>query len=77
MKAIVLTHDRNAVVARHMIACYQQLWPDHPFVFRVPCQDRAAWPVAARHEFVPAPPGIPQTVQALLADLSDEEWVYW
>jgi len=76
-RAIVLTHDRMACVARHMIARYATVWPDHPFTFRIPYQQRSAVADGPRCEFVPAPPGIKQTVEALLADLPDDEWVYW
>lgn len=73
----MLTHDRTAAVARHMIARYEAVWPDHPFTFRIPYQHRSAVTDGPRCEFVPAPPGIRQTVEVLLADLPDEEWIYW
>lgn len=77
MKAIVLTYDRNAIIARHMIACYNELWPDHPFIFRIPYQDRAVWPDSAQIEYIPTPREIRRTVLELLEGLNDEEWVYW
>lgn len=76
-KAIVLTHDRNSSVARHMIARYESVWPDHPFTFRVPYQEQSALFDHPRCEFVQSSPGIKQTVGVLLADLPDEEWIYW
>jgi hypothetical protein len=76
-KAIVLTYDRTACVARHMIARYESVWPDHPFTFRIPYQGRSAVVDNPRCEFVPSLPGIKQTVDALLTDLPDEEWIYW
>ena len=75
--APVLTFDRNAVVTRHMIARYEALWPDHPFTFRIPYQDRAAVADHPRCEPVAAPPDIQGTVRALLAGLDDDAWVYW
>jgi hypothetical protein len=33
MKAIVLTCDRYRALTEHMIRKYEELWPDHPFVF--------------------------------------------
>src|SRR5438046_9676836 len=39
MKAIVLTCDRFRAITEHMIRQYETLWPDHPFVFRVPYQN--------------------------------------
>ena len=76
-KAVVLTYDRTACVARHMIARYESVWPDHPFTFRIPYQDRSAVVDNPRCEFVPSLPGIKQTVDALITDLPDEEWIYW
>jgi hypothetical protein len=79
-KAIVLTYDRNACVARHMIARYESLWPDHPFTFRIPYQHQATRVGGgdiSPCEFVPSPLGIKKTVDALIGDLPDEEWIYW
>ena len=75
--AIVLTHDRTACVARHMIARYAAVWPDHPFTFRIPYQRPSAVADMPGCEYVPAPAGIKQTVETLLADFHDETWVYW
>ncbi|MFM9010969.1 MAG: hypothetical protein ACKON8_08895 [Planctomycetota bacterium] len=75
--AIVLTHDRTACVARHMIARYAAVWPDHPFTFRIPHQRLSAVADMPGCEYVPAPAGIKQTVETLLADLPDDEWIYW
>jgi hypothetical protein len=76
LKAIVLTWDRHRVITQHMIAQYARLWPDHPFVFRIPFQ-RLRGTNSPREEFIKAPPDIPGTVLQLIADLDDEEWVYW
>lgn len=77
MKAIVLTYDRNAVLADHMIACYNRLWPDHPFTFRIPYQQENRPTPGDGKEFIPSPSPIRDTVFTLLADLPDDEWVYW
>jgi len=76
-KAIVLTYDRNACVTRHMIARYESLWPNHPFTFRIPYQRQSAVADIPQCEFVPSPPEIKKTVDALIGDLRDEEWIYW
>jgi hypothetical protein len=76
LKAIVLTWDRHRVITQHMIAQYARLWPDHPFVFRIPFQTLAGIN-APREEFIKAPADIPETVLQLIADLGDEEWIYW
>lgn len=59
-----------------MILQYERLWPDHPFIFRIPYQSLRD-PDADRGEYVETPPEIPATVLQLLADVDDEEMVYW
>ena len=77
MKAIVLTYDRNAILTEHMMSCYHDIWPDHPFTFRVPYQDKNRCIPNGRVEFIESPPAIKASVLTLLHDLPDEEWVYW
>jgi hypothetical protein len=80
MKAIVLTYDRHRAITEHMILQYERLWPDHPFVFRVPYQNLRGTD-SERIKYLKAPGGkpadIPATVLQLLADVDDDEWVYW
>ena len=76
MKAIVLTYDRNRAVTEHMILKYEELWPDHPFVFRIPYQDLGG-PENSRREYVKTAPEIRATALELIADLDDDEWIYW
>jgi hypothetical protein len=76
MKAIVLTCDRYRAVTEHMIYKYQELWPDHPFVFRIPYQELGGRATAST-EYVKTPPEIRETVLQLIADLADEDWIYW
>ncbi len=40
MKAIVLTFDKYMIFTDHMILTYQKLWPNNPFIFKIPYQDR-------------------------------------
>jgi hypothetical protein len=80
MKAILMTCDRYRALTDHMIAQYDMLWPDHPFTFRIPYQQlRDA--DSPRREYIKAPGGtasdIPPSVLELIADLDDEEWIYW
>jgi hypothetical protein len=79
MRAIVLSCDRYAAMAAHMVRTYRTRWPDHPFRFRIPVQ-AARWPDAWRDpavELVPSPSPILSTMETLLHDLPDDEWVYW
>ena len=76
MKAIVLTYDRSRAVTEHMIFKYNELWPGHPFVFRIPYQERAGAP-DDRREYVKTPSEIRATTLQLIADLDNDEWIYW
>jgi hypothetical protein len=71
-----LTYDRNRAVTEHMVHKYLELWPDHPFVFRIPYQELAGRATAGT-EYVKTPPEIRETVLQLIADLADEDWIYW
>lgn len=77
MNAIVLTFDRNAVLTQHMITCYRELWPDHPFIFRIPFQNPDRCSLSSDSEYRPTPADIRNTVLQLLMDLPDDEWIYW
>lgn len=63
-----------------MMRSYQKLWPEHPFVFRVPFQEypqKLADQHSDRIELIKTPPDISNTVLTLISDLDDDEWVYW
>jgi len=77
IKAIVLTFDKYRALTDHMIFKYRQLWPDHPFQFRVPFQDLAPSQAGDRVDYCRTPEAIKATVLALLEDLDDEELIYW
>ena len=77
MKAIVLTCDKYRTLTDHMIFKYAQLWPNHPFHFRVPYQELAPTMATDKVEFRKSPSQIKPTVLALLNDLDDEEMIYW
>lgn len=77
MKALVLTFDRNAAVAEHMMRRYDAAWPDHPFEFVVPFQDPPNVADVPRRRLVRSRPGIRDTILTLIGDLPEDEWVYW
>ncbi len=85
LHAIVLTCQRYAPIAAHMIGKYETIWPDHPFVFRVPDGSDTRERLESfghRIEFLPTHEGegrgrFRQTVFDLLSGIDDEEWVYW
>lgn len=82
MKALVLTFDKYRPFAEHMIMCYEQLWPNNPFVFRVPYQSDEVktyfeGKFGNKVEMIKSPSGIVDTMFALSDDLDENEWVYW
>ncbi len=78
MKAITLTFDRRRAILEHMLKTYAVHWPDNPFRFRIPYQEDTRVDAHGQEiEFVRSAPGIKETIAALLADLPDEEWIYW
>ena len=76
IKAIVLTCDRFRAITRHLIFKYDQLWPDHPFVFHIPYQELGGTDTQ-RVKYFTSPSDIKGTVLHLLAEIDDEEWIYW
>ena len=80
MKAIVLTYDKYHPIAEHMIECYNKLWPDNPFIFRIPYQK---YPYLLKEkygekiELIKTSSNIVLTMKKLLEDIEDDEWVYW
>lgn len=82
MKALVLTFDKYRPFATHMIMCYEQLWPNHPFTFRIPYQsdevkDYYESKFGSKVEMIKSPSGIVDTMFALSDDLDENEWIYW
>lgn len=82
MKALVLTFDKYRPFAEHMIMCYEEVWPNNPFTFRVPYQsekvkDYYEKKYGNKVEMIKSPSGIVDTMFALSDDLEEREWVYW
>ena len=71
IKAIVLTCDRYRAITRHVIFQYDQLWPDHPFVFHIPYQELGGTDTQ-RVKYFTSPSDIKGTVLHLLAEIDDE-----
>lgn len=82
MYALVLTFDKYKPFAEHMIMCYEELWPDNPFTFRIPYQSEEVKEFfeklfGDKVEMVKSPSGIVDTMFALSEGLQDSDWVYW
>jgi len=82
MYAVVLTFDRYKAFSQHMIICYQELWPDNPFIFRIPYQsvdvkEEYKRMFGEKVELIKSPSGIVDTVFSLVEDLDDKSMVFW
>jgi hypothetical protein len=80
MKAIVLTYDNYHPIADHMMHCYGQLWPNHPFVFQVPYQKfpkLLSEKYGDRISLIKTPPDIRGTMDKLLEGIDNDTWIYW
>ena len=59
------------------------MWPSCPFIFRLPVNDRRSYEsmgyfrTQKNIEIIDAHHEIRKTMEVLIKDLSDEEWVYW
>lgn len=60
---------------------YEEHWPNHPFVFRLPYNNKEPKDLIARYpgriDPVASPLPIWQTIDTLTQDLDDHEWVWW
>ena len=77
----MLSYDRYRAVQLNLLAAYQQVWPQAPFVFRIPFQASDPAEEARRYSFpvdgVRTPAPIQETMDVLLRGFGDEDWVYW
>ena len=80
MKAIVLSCDEYLPLVDHMIASYDIIWPNNPFEFRIPYQDYPYWlkhKYKDRIELFQTDKGFVSTINTLLKDLKDNDWIFW
>ena len=83
MKAIVLSFDKQSGLVELTYKKYMELWPDCPLRFRIPYNDISTnksfeyFKSCENVELVKSPVAIRLTMQTLLKDLDDEEWIYW
>ena len=81
MKAIVLSCDRYHKITNHMIATYQHLWPSNQLKFLIPYNEKYPkfledkW--REKVEFVKTPVEFKKTMDGLLKNIDDDEWIYW
>ena len=79
MKAILLSFDPHLEIANLVVETYNRLWPDCPFVFRIPFTDRDPRTIFAAQniEFIRTPLDIRSTMENLLRGLQEDEFVFW
>ena len=81
MKAIVLTCDRYHEITNHMLKTYQELWTTNNLIFRIPWNNNFPKFIADewgdKVEFVKTPVEFKPTIEGLLSDIEDDEWIYW
>lgn len=79
MKAIVLSYDKNHPICELMYKKYMELWPDCPLTFRIPWNQTAPafFKNKSNVELIQCDKSIRLTVEALLDNIDDDEWVYW
>ena len=79
MKGVVLSFDPHLEIANLLVETYNRLWPDCRFQFRIPFTDRNPSSIfrAQNVEFISTSPDIRSTVESLLCDLPEHEFVFW
>ena len=80
MIAIVLTYDKYVRITDHMIQNYMNIWPENPFIFRIPYQIYPSFlkdKYQNRVELVRTDSRIKPTLLSLIEDLNDDEWIFW
>jgi hypothetical protein len=81
MKAIVLSCDRYHKITNHMITTYQDLWPSNKLKFVIPYNEKYPqflednW--GDKVEFIKTPVEFKETINGLLKDVDDDEWIFW
>lgn len=80
MKAIVLSCDKYHSFAHHMLLTYQAKWPTNRFMFRIPWNNHVPGDIKSDFdnvEFIRTEVPLKKTIDSLLTDMDDSEWVYW
>ena len=83
MYAIVLTYDRQIEFASLLVKSYLETWKDCPLRFRIPYNDFEKISdvqqslVSCKVDFIRTKSDIRSTIQSLLQDIGDEEFVFW
>ena len=81
MYAVILTYDAHIGLAQLLYKIYMKLWPECPFIFRIPYQEEGEatkfFKEQSNVELIKTDVKIYKTIESLLVGLNDEDWVYW
>jgi hypothetical protein len=79
VNGIVLSFDPHLEIANLLIETYNRFWPDCPIQFRIPFTERDPKSIfrARNVEFIPTGPDIRSTMENLLRDLPENEFIFW
>jgi hypothetical protein len=81
MYAIVNCCDRYHIFAYHTILTYDKLWPNNPFIFRIPWNETKPKYIQEHFgdkvELIKTKKSFKETVFTLIEDLDENCWVYW
>lgn len=79
MYALILTHDARKSLARLTVESYMKFWPNSPFIFRLAYNEDFPEYTKKYNKFeiIKTKPGIRSTVEKLLFNIEDDEFIYW
>lgn len=83
IKAIILTYDQQIGFAELVYKKYMELWPNCPFIFKVPfnnknkCRSYNFFKEKNNTELIKSDVNIQKTMSILLKEFNEEEWIYW
>lgn len=75
--AIILGMDSRIEFMNLVIQSYNTLWPGNNFIFRVPYNEVKPNIKADNVELIQVPKSIRKTMDGLLSDIEDDDFVYW
>jgi hypothetical protein len=80
--AIVLSYDENHIFVDNLLFKMQKLWPNSGMIYRIPYNSERPTYLVMKYkglelELIKTPSTIKETVLSLIADLHDNDWIYW
>jgi hypothetical protein len=80
--AIVLSYDKNHIFVDNLLFKMEELWPNSGMIYRIPYNTVKPTYLVMKYkrlelDFIQTPSTIKETVLSLIADLHDNDWLYW